>query len=80
MVKVITMVTGELGFEDIFSLSYDIKDPLTTNDAAPGINNGPPVSAGVAYFLWILFLVFMPILLSNMLVNTVPNSSRVLLS
>ena len=30
MAKVITMITGELGFENIFSLSYDVEDPKTT--------------------------------------------------
>ena len=68
MVKVITMVTGELGFEDIFALSYDVEDPLTTDSDIVGISRTPLLSSGVAYFMWIAFLVFMPILLSNMLV------------
>ena len=69
MVKVITMVTGELGFEDIFALSYDVEDPLSTDSSIVGISRRPLLSSGVAYFMWIVFLVFMPILLSNMLVK-----------
>ena len=65
MVKVITMVTGELGFEEIFTLSYDVEDP----DGAVLGSRRPQLSTGVAYFMWIIFLVFMPILLSNMLVK-----------
>ena len=66
MVKVITMVTGELGFEDIFGLSYDA---LTTDGDIVGVSRRPLLNSGVAYFMWIIFLVFMPILLSNMLVK-----------
>ena len=68
MVKVITMVTGELGFEDIFALSYGVEDPLATDDDIVGVSRRSLLSSRVAYFIWIIFLVFMPILLSNMLV------------
>ena len=60
MAKVITMITGELGFESIFSLSYDVEDPKTTT---------PVINFPIAYIVWVAFLILIPISLANMLVS-----------
>ena len=52
------MTTGELDFDGIFFNSQE--------DADDGNNLFYP---HVAYFLWIVFIVMMPILLSNLLVS-----------
>ena len=51
------MVTGELGFEDLFGLGTQ------PNDYIPGeyhVSN---------FIMWIIFLVLLPIILNNMLVS-----------
>ena len=56
--KTMTMMTGELDYESIFrQASEGSEDPIP---ALPF-----PV---IAYLLWIVFLIMMPILLSNLLV------------
>ena len=62
MLKVMTMVTGELEFDAIFKQTPG--GVLTAGDA-PGQVPFPEVS----YMLWIIFLILMPILLSNLLVR-----------
>jgi len=57
LVKTAVMTTGELDFDDIFFNSQD--------DAEAGNDLFYPV---IAYFLWIVFIIVMPILLSNLLV------------
>lgn len=60
MVTVITMITGELDYSDVFGLSYDaINDTMLEEDIR---NIQYP---GTAKFVWVIFLVFIPILLSN---------------
>lgn len=56
--KTITMVTGELGFECLFSLDVppDQYDPIPYHVSS--------------FIMWILFLVFVPIVLNNMLVSS----------
>ena len=54
--KTMTMTTGEFDYDTIFGNSEDDKDKLTE-------------FAGLAYFLWIVFLIAMPILLVNLLVS-----------
>ena len=54
--KTMTMTTGEFNYDTIFGNSEDDKDKLTE-------------FAGPAYFLWIVFLIAMPILLVNLLVS-----------
>ena len=56
--KTLTMTVGEMGFEDIFHLS------------SGGSNeNIPPIPfPGISYALWVIFLILMPILLTNLLV------------
>ena len=56
-----TMTTGEFEFDTIFQQTGDFKgqDDITY-----------PV---VSYILWILFLVLMPILLTNLLVSFKPH-------
>ena len=61
LVKVITMVGGDFGFEDSFSL-FDDNDPS-------GSDKQFVTSLGVPYLIWIVFIVTMPILLSTMLVR-----------
>ena len=58
--KLITMVTGEIDFQDTFSFSFDPDETSSRN----------LYDRGMAYFIWILFLVIIPILLSNMLVGS----------
>ena len=53
-----TMATGEFDFDSIFR-----QDPTGGSDDAEEIPF-PPVS----YILWIVFIIIMPILLTNMLV------------
>ena len=57
LLKTMTMTTGELTFDEIFRL-----DPSGQSDASEIAYL--PVSA----ILWIVFIVLMPILLTNMLV------------
>ena len=54
------MITGELDYSSAFGLSYDI-----TNDTSMETIAYPET----ANFVWVIFLVFIPILLSNMLVS-----------
>ena len=64
MVTVITMITGELDYGSIFGLSYDAINATTAEEE--NIRNIPyPETANL---VWVIFLVFVPILLSNMLV------------
>ena len=53
-----TMTTGEFDFDSIFR-----QDPTGESDSAEEIPF-PPIS----YILWIVFVIIMPILLTNMLV------------
>ncbi len=55
-----TMTTGELDYDAIFRL-----DPSGGSDDAQEIAF-PPIS----FILWILFIVLMPVILTNMLVRT----------
>ena len=57
--KLTTMVTGEIDFQDTFSFSF----------APDETSRCSLYDHGIAYFIWILFLVIIPILLSNMLVG-----------
>jgi hypothetical protein len=51
------MVTGELGFEDLFGLGV-----------SPADYSPIPYSIS-AFIMWIMFLVLVPIILNNMLVS-----------
>lgn len=55
-----TMTTGEFEYDDIFRLSASGSDSNTDEVPFPE----------VSIILWIIFLVLMPILLTNLLVNT----------
>lgn len=59
IVKLITTVSGELDFQDIFGISSSIYDTANNN-----IND-----QSMAYFVWILFIIGVPIIFSNMLVS-----------
>ena len=54
----ITMVAGELDFHNTFSFSFDF-DYEKTHEI---------YDRRMAYFIWIIFLIVIPILLSNTLV------------
>ena len=58
LIKLMSMTAGDFDFDSIFRL-----DPAGGSDDAEEIPF-PPVS----YLLWIVFVVVMPILLTNMLV------------
>ena len=58
-----TMTTGEFDFDIIFR-----QNPTGESDAAAEV----PFST-VSYILWMLFIVLMPVLLTNMLVSTHPD-------
>lgn len=66
-VTVLTMVTGDLGYQDAFGLSYDVVG-----------SNVPQITSSILYpetanFVWVVFLVLIPILLTNMLVSITNN-------
>ena len=61
ILKTMTMITGELDFNAIFKQT---PGGVLTADDVPGQVPFPEVS----YMLWIIFLILMPILLSNLLV------------
>ena len=61
ILKTMTMITGELDFDAIFKQT---PGGVLTADDVPGQVPFPEVS----YMLWIIFLILMPILLSNLLV------------
>ena len=56
ILKTVTMTTGEFEYDNIFRLSPDQEE-------------GIPYKR-TAYTLWIVFVIVMPILLANMLVNS----------
>ena len=56
-VKLLTMVSGELGFESLFNLEVH---PSTYT---------PIPYHGSAFLIWIIFVVSIPIILNNMLVR-----------
>jgi len=57
LVKTIVMTTGEFEFDGLFFNNEDDPDELFYPEAA--------------YIVWIVFLVLMPIILTNLLVNIV---------
>ncbi|XP_064387692.1 transient receptor potential cation channel subfamily A member 1 homolog [Halichondria panicea] len=59
LLKVMTMTTGELDYDTIFRL-----DPSGGSDDAEEIRF-PPIS----FILWIMFIILMPIILTNMLTS-----------
>jgi hypothetical protein len=60
------MITGELDYGDIFGLSYDAINDTMEEES---VRNIP--YPGAANIVWIVFLILIPILLSNMLVSKV---------
>lgn len=59
MVKVMSMTAGDFEFDEIFRMS------LSGEEENAGTIPFPPIS----YLLWIIFVIIMPILFINMLVN-----------
>ena len=53
------MVTGELDFHNTFGFSFDFSDEVTHEI----------YDRRMAYFIWVIFLILVPILLSNTLVS-----------
>ena len=58
----LTMVTGELDYSSAFGLSYD-----ASNDTEDDVRSY--LYPETVNFVWIVFLILIPILLSNMLVS-----------
>ena len=59
MWKTMTMATGELGYDDIFRQFTD-----------DSISSAPEVPfPAISYVMWIIFLILMPILFTNLLVS-----------
>jgi hypothetical protein len=58
-VTVVTMIAGELDYAGAFGLSYDVSEPEDEGRMYPKI----------APFIWVLFIILIPILLNNMLVR-----------
>ena len=56
--KTMTMVTGELGFEQFFNLDV------------PPSEYVPIPYFGTNFMVWIIFLILVPVILNNMLVST----------
>lgn len=65
IVTVLTMIAGELNYNDVFDLSYDVID---VEDRA--IRN--LLYPRTAFFVWVVFIILIPILLNNMLVSANP--------
>ena len=61
IIKIITSITGEIDFQDTLNFSYNA-DKATAHNL---------YDHRMAYFVWIIFLVVIPILLSNMLVSNI---------
>ncbi len=59
--KLMAMTTGGLNFNSLFRLSTDREKSDEVPPELPFV--------GATHFLWIIFLVLMPILLSNLLVS-----------
>ena len=57
--KTMTMATGELGYDDIFRQFTD--DPTFSATEIP--------FPAISYLLWVIFLILMPILFTNLLVR-----------
>ena len=62
---ILTMVTGELDYQDVFSLSYD------TNESDVLQLFPYSIPEHTANIVWVVFLVLIPILLTNMLVSAI---------
>ena len=60
-----TTVAGELEYQDIFGISYEPQE--SASDTL--YSNRNIAFPSTANFVWILFLIIIPILLSNMLVS-----------
>ena len=61
ILKVMTMMEGDLDFENLYN--YFLRDKTDENNASEY------PYFGISILLWILFLIIMPILLSNLLVR-----------
>ena len=58
--KTMTMTTGEMGYENIFHVSSGGTDSYI-----------PPIPLPeISYILWVIFLILMPILFTNLLVRS----------
>ncbi len=66
IVTVVTMISGELDYTDVFGLNYNATNNTNNTDNLEIRNIQYPVTACI---VWVFFLVFIPILLSNMLVS-----------
>ena len=64
LVTVVTMITGELEYSSVFGLSYKDTNDTIFSDDDPRIPY-----PNTAHLVWVLVLIFIPILLSNMLVS-----------
>ena len=63
--KTMTMTTGEMGYENIFHLSSGGSDRFI-----------PPIPfPEISYILWVIFLILMPILFTNLLVIMQDNTT-----
>lgn len=66
--KTMTMTTGEMGYEDIFHQASGGSD-----------DNIPPIPfPEISYILWVIFLILMPILFTNLLVWMLANNCAML--
>ena len=65
---VLTMVTGELDYSDMFGLSYEVLPNGTMVDENTNI-----LYPNTANLVWVLFILLVPIVLSNMLVSLCMN-------
>lgn len=75
IITVLTMITGGLDYSSIFNLSYDTINNTITSTSIEEDNQAIPYP-GAANFVWVIFLVLIPILLSNMLVSNTVLANR----
>ena len=61
---VLTMVAGELDYSNVFGLSYDVLPNGTMVDENTNI-----LYPNAVNLVWVLFILLVPIVLSNMLVS-----------
>ena len=58
------MVSGEIDYQDVFGFSYDLSNSSSVVGTERNIRY-----LHTALFVWVVFVVLIPILLSNMLVR-----------
>jgi len=75
MLKTMIMSTGEFEFDTLFYNTDDGRFNQGTTQSSGQLENDL-LYPGATYILWILFIIMMPIVLTNLLVGTVYNRTE----